>query len=337
MNKSLLKPIITLLISINIYLFFSLQVLDKDKKYYTQYTDKIVLPKKKSKITPKKNSSFITFDQENKKFPNTKFSHPNHSLAKAGAIFTLEDKKILWNKNAKTPFSIASLTKILTILVLFDIIKKDPNVNLETKIPITLKAKKVAHSSFLKRTPYKSLSLKTLMHSIMFRSANDSAQLVADYFSKKYKLPFFAQMNKFAHKNKCKSARFYNPHGLPGRYINRPDNKISIEHLAELSAKIITEQPIISTWGKKTKYKYFSDSKKPYIGKNTNIFTTLLPSITGLKTGYTIKAGYCVILSWKFNKKTCVAILLGCQNKTTRNKITKQIFNWTNRFLTNKS
>ena len=332
MNK-FAKPIIILLLTINCYFLAVHYKIKQRRQYYKENLAKVVLPLKKP-IVPHLQPKPLSLP-ENQSFIKSKFARPNHSLAQAGVVLVMNDDKILWSKNAKKSLPIASLTKIITTLHILDIINNDQHLSLQTKIPITSNSKRVAHSSFLRRSPYKSLSIETLLHSVMFRSANDSAQLLADYFggNKKYKMPFFVQLNRYVRKEGCKNSYFYNPHGLPGKYNKKPDNKMSVENLAHLSKKLLIKYPIVTKWTKKRKHTYFAKSTKKYIGNNTNSLTKSLRHITGLKTGYTTNSGYCVVFSWKFGNKHCLAILLGCKNKKTRTKLAKDIYHWTNRFL----
>ena len=324
------KATLALLFSINIYLLISFLPLIEQKEFYKGNAKKIVLP---LKLPPPPPPPVISaFREANKPFPLSNFSPPDDKFVKAGVVFIIEDGEVLWCKNAQKPYAVASLTKIVTTLLALDYINQDSEINLQTKIPITNKAKATLYSSFLSRSPYKYLTLETLLHSIMFRSANDSSTLIADFFSKKRDLKFFKQMNSYFTENNYKTARFYNPHGLPNK--NLPDNSISVKDLTYLAKELITKYPIVLDWTRHYRHTYFKPHKKSYKARNTNNLTEIFPGIiNGLKTGFTKKAGRCLALTWKSNNKTILAILLGFSQKSQRTKFAKDVFLWTNRHL----
>ena len=205
-------------------------------------------------------------------------------LAKTGILVNIDDRRVLWAKNCRKPVPIASMTKMMTTLLAFEAINSNPNINLNTMIKVTNEAYQIGGSQVW-LDPRESFTLKELLKSIMIKSANDSAYLVAQYLGGGDVANFVNKMNVIAKEIGMPNAHFSNPDGLPEKYA-ADDNKATAEGLIFL-AEHLRQYPLAVKWAS-TKIAWFREgSKNPTMLVNTNhLIRDHVNGVNGMKTGY---------------------------------------------------
>ncbi|MDC6448084.1 D-alanyl-D-alanine carboxypeptidase [Alphaproteobacteria bacterium] len=217
---------------------------------------------------------------------------------KAAIVIDFETKEVLFEVNANTKNYPASLTKIMTLYILFDYLEAGKLTNKSQ-----LKVSKVAAS----RSPSKlylengsSINVEDAVMALIIKSANDVATVVAENISGNEK-EFAKLMTKYAKELGMKNTTFKNASGLPNRAQLTSAKDISI-----LSHALISNFP--------EKYKLFKKEKFTYKGKTYKTHNRLMQSYEGadgIKTGYIRASGFQLAFSAVRNNKRLVGVIFG--------------------------
>ncbi len=238
-----------------------------------------------------------------------------------------ESGKILYEYSIDSQIEVASLTKIMTYLVTMDYVSSG-KIGLEDMITVSLKASKTPGSSF-KLKEGEELSLKVLLDSIMIVSANDSCVAIAEHISGSEDA-FTKLMNEKAKEIGLKKTYFVNSSGYPLK--DGEQNMMSTRDLFKLTRYVITKYPqILET----TKINQIFMPTRDFDNENTNPLLKLIKDVDGFKTGYTDKAGYCLISTIKVkedenNKKPfrLIGIVMGATSEEERRDKSKNLIEY---------
>lgn len=217
----------------------------------------------------------------------------------AEIVLEVGSKRVLFEKDADAKMYPASTTKVLTAICAIE------NADLNEIVEITKPCVGVEGSSIYLEEGEK-LSVRELLYGLMLRSGNDAATALALHVSGSIE-KFAELMNETAAKAGAEHSNFVNPHGLPN-----DDHYVTARDLALITAYSLQNEDfkqIVST--KKIE---ISNGDKPYkrllINKNKLLFNC--EGATGVKTGYTKKAGRCLVSSCERNGMELVSVVLNC-------------------------
>ena len=245
--------------------------------------------------------------------------------ARSGILVDLDTHKVLWAKSPRKGVPIASMTKMMTILLAFEALDKRPDLELDTPVKVSPGAAGMGGSQVyldVKETH----ALGELLKTMAIKSANDSAYLVAEYIGDGSMPHFIAAMNKRAYKLRMPSTNFVNVHGLTSN--DKTNSTSSPEGLAIL-AEYLLQYPLLIKWtSSKTGSFRPEDSKSHQMLTNTNRLLGKCPGVDGLKTGYTRAAGFCITASCLRGGKRLVAVVSGFKSSKARNAFVSKLFDW---------
>ena len=221
-----------------------------------------------------------------------------------------DSKIVLYEKNAYTPIPIASTTKIITSLVAIKC------GDLNKKIIISEKAASIRGSEIgLKKG--EEITLKELLYGLMLRSGNDAAIAIAEGISGSVD-EFLKLMNEYALEIGLLNSNFESPHGLDS--TNHYSTAYDLALVTAKAKEIKLFNDIVSSKDiEATAYNF----TRSYHNINKILYT--LPNSTGVKTGFTGKAGKCLVTSVKIHNRDVIIITLNC---TPRWKETEKISNY---------
>ena len=231
---------------------------------------------------------------------------------KAAIVIDFDTKEVLFEVNANTKNYPASLTKIMTLYILFDQINKGFFTN-ETK----LKVSKIASSrspSKLYLEPGSYIKVEDAIMALIIKSANDVATVVAENISGTEK-EFAKLMTKYARSLGMASTTFKNASGLPNR-----------AQLTTAKDIVILSHALISNFPEE--YKLFSKQKFTYNGKTYKTHNKLMLSYEGadgIKTGYIRASGFQLAFSAVRNNKRLVGVIFGGDTGKQRDRSLKII------------
>ena len=239
----------------------------------------------------------------------------------AGILVDANTGNILWSKKSRQPQKIASMTKMMTMLLAIEA-AKEGSVSLDDRITVSAAASRVGGSQvFLKQGEV--FSLEELLKSIIIVSANDSSHLVAEAIAGNIDA-FADMMNKKAAELGMKDTKFYNPHGLP---LNGKHNISTALDMAILARELL-KYPLVLKWSA-TWMDSFRNGKFSMVNHNRLVNpATGVKGVDGLKTGYYKKAGFCVTATALRNRKRIIAVVIGAERKTVRNSFAKELIEW---------
>ncbi|MDF0643192.1 MAG: D-alanyl-D-alanine carboxypeptidase [Nitrospira sp.] len=212
------------------------------------------------------------------------FAIPDRPVIKAAAVYLIElqSDRVLLEKNATRRLPPASLTKIMTALVALE------SAPLQQIVKIDRRA--LVHHSAYNFRPGEEFLLRDLITAMLVASANDACEAVAWHIGRDDKR-FVAMMNERADKLGLTNTHFANPCGFdaPGHYSTAAD-------LAKLTEEAL-QQPFFSMMVR-TLMRDIStvDGTRTIVLRSTNELL-VDPDVNGVKTGYTSKAGRCLIAS----------------------------------------
>ncbi|NMB08975.1 MAG: D-alanyl-D-alanine carboxypeptidase [Tissierellia bacterium] len=237
-----------------------------------------------------------------------------------------ETGEILEEYNIYKPVEIASITKLMSYLIVMEAIEKG-SISLEDKVYIDEDIIKVKGSS-LKLKKGEVFTVEELLKASMVVSANDATYALGKFVAGSEDA-FVARMNEKAKELDLSSAIFFNSTGLPEKDLQNIMSPLDIFYL---SRYIIENYPDILSI---TTIPSIEISSREYIKENTNPLLGKINGVDGLKTGYTDKAGYCLVSTAKKNKTTpnekdfrLISIIMGTESEEKRGEIGEKLLQY---------
>ena len=217
--------------------------------------------------------------------------------------------KVLYEKNAKEALPPASVTKVMTLLLIMEAIERG-NISYTDTVRASQNACSMGGSQiFLEEN--EEMSVEDLVKSVVIASANDAAVALAEYVSGTEEA-FVEQMNKRAQELGMKNTFFENTNGLDDT-VER--HLTSAEDIAIMSRELIKYPKITeysSIWMDSIRNGEFGLT-------NTNRLVRFYKGATGLKTGSTSKAGFCISATATRNGMTLICVIMGAESRDIRN------------------
>lgn len=221
---------------------------------------------------------------------------------------------VLYEENAQTPLPPASMTKMMTLLLAAEAVHQG-KLRWQTPVTVSAEATRLGGSQvYLKHREV--FSLGELGAATMVHSANDAAQAIAEKIGGSREA-FVVMMNAKAKQLGLEQTKFVSPHGLP-QGTGQVDDLMSAEDLARLGWELM-KYPEMRQWAVQKTMPFRNGTFTMY---NPNrLVRNDFPGITGIKTGYHGKAGFCVTASAQRDGMTVVAVVMGGPTAATTEKV----------------
>ncbi len=240
-------------------------------------------------------------------------ARPPDVNARAALVVDVADGKILYAKSANRKLSIASLTKLMTALLVFE------QVPLEERISAAPYSPQPAESKIGLRTG-ESMSVRDLLYGLLLASANDAAMTFAQRLSGSTE-SFVREMNRRSRQLGLKNTRFANPIGL-----DDVDNYSSANDLARLTRKLMKIRSFRQIVRSTTKTIRSGDRVRKLV--NRNRLVAQYKFVNGVKTGRTSKSGFSLIGSGTKKGVNLVTVILGANSEASRDAGTLALFEY---------
>jgi len=237
---------------------------------------------------------------------------------------------VLFEENAHVPLPTASMAKMMTCIIAMEQIQSG-QLKLDTPVNTSARSSKMGGSQIFAKEG-QSFPMQTLLAATMIRSANDAAEMIAEKIGGSAEA-FADLMNDKARQLGLKETTFYDPHGLP----NSADPKridVSSAHDLAIMGMELMKYPLMREYAK-TPWMAFTNAS--YTSGLTNPDHMINPKskdyygdATGIKTGYSGPAGYCITASAKRGDMELVAVVMGARASTGPESsfgITARLFN----------
>ena len=210
---------------------------------------------------------------------------PPEVAAKSFLVLDMTSNQTLAERNADAPADPASLTKLMSLYVVFTAIH-DKKLTLEQKLPVSKRAwdERKAGGSLMFIDTTMTPTVEELLKGEIVQSGNDAAVVLAEAVGGTID-QFVAMMNRQAQAWRLKNTVFKNVTGL-----TEAGHHSSARDLAVIATHIIRDYPEFFAYYSIKEYKY-NNINQP----NRNLLLRRDPTVDGLKTGYTDAAGYCLI------------------------------------------
>jgi len=231
---------------------------------------------------------------------------------------------ILASNNEDERRSPASLTKLMTSYVIFKRLKED-FITLDEEVKISEKAWRTGGSkSFIEVG--KMIRLEDLLKGMIIQSGNDASVALAEHVAGS-EGTFVLFMNDYAQQIGMKNSNFENASGLP-----HENQYTSAKDMALLSSAMIREFPNYYKWYSQKEFTYNSITQT---NRNKLLFTD--STVDGLKTGWTEKAGYCLVTSANRVGMRLISVLMGSNSPSIRTAETEKLLDYGFRFFETQS
>jgi len=243
---------------------------------------------------------------------------PNPNI-KSYVLMDYDSGMIIASKNPALVLPPASITKIMTSYIAF-LELDNQTLSLEDKITVSEKAWKTGGSKMFIEVG-KKIRVSDILQGIITSSGNDASVALAEHISGDEET-FSVYMNQIATNLGLKNTNYVNSTGLPNDQLYT-----TAEDVAVLSRSLIQNFP--------NRYKLYS--KKEYIFNEIKQFSRnkLLyvdDSVDGIKTGFTRKAGYCLVSSAKRANRRLISVVMGAKSPDQRTAISKSLLEYGFRF-----
>ncbi|MEH6788183.1 MAG: D-alanyl-D-alanine carboxypeptidase family protein [Paracoccus sp. (in: a-proteobacteria)] len=246
--------------------------------------------------------------------------------AQTAWVYDFATGTVLMEKNADQQISPASMSKLMTIYMLFEALREG-RVQMDTRLPVSTKARQMQGSTMFLNEQDRP-TVDELIKGIIVLSGNDASVVVAEGLSGT-EAAFARQMTQKGKEIGLTNSVFTNSSGWPD-----PDHLMTARDLGTLAVRLIRDFPEL--------YKNFAirefgfDGRAPANRFNRNPLLSLGIGADGLKTGHTQEAGYGLVGSAVQNGRRVVFVITGLSGETARAEEAERIVNWSFRQFTMK-
>ncbi len=254
--------------------------------------------------------------------PHTVFAaEPPQIEGKAAILMEAGTGRVLMEKNADEALPPASVTKVMTLLLIYENVGSG-KIKWDDSVTISEHAASMGGSQIFLE-PNQKQTVEVLTKSIAIASANDAAVAMAEYIAGSEQA-FVDMMNKRAKELGMKNANFKNACGL-----DTEGHVLSARDIALMSRELITKHPEVTkyttTW-QDTITHTTAKGTKEFGLTNTNRLIKWYDGATGLKTGSTGKALYCLSGTAKRDGMELIAVIMACPEPKLRfNQVMKML------------
>ncbi len=240
--------------------------------------------------------------------------------SKSAILMDVGTGQILYEKNAHDKLPPASVTKVMTMLLICEALDSG-KIKLDDKVQISENAASMGGSQIFLE-PGETQDVNTLLKGIAVASANDGCVAMAEYIAGSVE-SFVDMMNKKAQELGMKDTHFANTNGLP------VDNHYTSAHDIALMSRELLKHDIIHKYLTTWMDQVVVGKKQATIGlANTNKLIKHYNGATGVKTGFTQQAKYCLSASAKRGETHLVAATLGAETSPLRFKDATALLNY---------
>tara|TARA_Y100000590_G_scaffold322731_1_gene365507 strand:+ start:4193 stop:5350 length:1158 start_codon:yes stop_codon:yes gene_type:complete len=240
--------------------------------------------------------------------------------------FILQDYhsgEILFEKEADISIYPASMTKIMTAIVVFDLLKKG-ETSLDEMITISEKAWRMSQSGYSSQFIMLNdqVSVEDLLKGIIIISGNDSCVALAEGLSGTEE-DFVLLMNEKAEEIGLENTNFSNSSG-----ISDPNNYSTVRDIVKMSRYMIKNYPEYYSYFKETTFTWDRTGGDPITQGNRNPLLYKNVGADGIKTGFLTVEQYSLASSIKRNNKRIIGVGSGFKTKNSRSRESLRVLNW---------
>lgn len=238
--------------------------------------------------------------------------------AEAAYVVDQSTDTVLLSKNAEQPLPPASMSKLMTLNMLFEALR-DGRVTLDTRFSVSSRAMAMGGSTMF-LTDQDRPTVEELIRGIVVQSGNDACVVVAEGLAGSEEA-FARVMTERARALGMENSSFANASGWP-----HPNQRMSMKDLGIIAMRIIDEFP--EYYGYFAEQEYGFDGRAPQNRFNRNPLLKLGIGADGLKTGHTQEAGYGLVGSALQGGRRVTFVITGLETEQQRVEEGERIINW---------
>ena len=254
-------------------------------------------------------------------------AHAFETRANAAWVFDVGTHAVLMEKNADQPVPPASMSKLMTVNMLFEALQ-DGRVTMDTTFGVSARAHAMGGSTMFLNEQDRP-TVRELIQGIIVNSGNDACVVVAEGLAGSEDA-FAAQMTERAKALGMTQSNFANASGWPD-----PNHRMSMHDLGIVALRLIEDFP--------EDYKVFSETEYNYKDRapdnrfNRNPLLKLGIGADGLKTGHTQEAGYGLVGSALQGDRRVIVVISGLASEKDRSEEAESLVNWAFRQFAQKT
>jgi len=250
------------------------------------------------------------------------FANPN-ILARTAILVDFHSDEVLYEMDPDVEIYPASMTKIMTSIVAFDLLKKN-KLSLDDKFTISENAWRLSQAGYSSMFIMinDQVSVEDLLKGIIITSGNDACVALAEGIAGSEE-NFAQMMNEKAGEIGMTSSNFTNASG-----INDPDNVSTVKDIALMSKYLIKNYPIFYEIFKEKTFTWDRTGGEPIEQGNRNPLLYKNVGVDGVKTGYLAVEKYSLASSMIKNERRLIAVASGFETKNSRSSESLKLLNW---------
>jgi D-alanyl-D-alanine carboxypeptidase (penicillin-binding protein 5/6) len=240
---------------------------------------------------------------------------PVDTIARQALIIDFDTEAVLLEKNADERMPPSSMSKLMTMYVVFDMLKKG-RLQLTQELPVSERAWRMGGSKMFVQIGNQ-VPVEALMRGVIVQSGNDACVVFAEAISGS-ETQFAELLNQEAKRIGLKDSNFRNATGWPD-----PEHRMTCRDLARLAKRIVTDFPEY--------YKVYNERSFTWNGisqDNRNPALARVAGADGLKTGHTEEAGYGLTASAKRGDRRLILVFNGLPSMKARAEESERLLEW---------
>ena len=243
--------------------------------------------------------------------------------ARTGILIDYHSDEILFELDANAQIYPASMTKIMTAIVAFELLKKN-KLSLDDKFIISENAWRLSQAGYSSMFIMinDEVSVEDLLKGIIIASGNDACVALAEGIAGT-ESNFADMMNEKAAEIGMLSTNFTNSSG-----INDPDNISTVKDIALMSKYLVKNYPVYYEYFKEKTFTWDRTGGEPIKQGNRNPLLYKNVGVDGVKTGYLAVEKYSLASSMKKNDRRLISVVSGFETKNLRSSESLKLLNW---------
>ena len=239
--------------------------------------------------------------------------------SKSAILMSYDTGEVLYEKNAEEALPPASMTKIMSMLLIMEAIDGG-RISWDDMVVVSDHASSMGGSQVFLQTGEK-YSVRELVKGIAIASGNDAVVAMAEFVEGSEEA-FVQKMNERASELGLEHSTFKNPHGL-----DTDGHQVSAKDMAVIARELISHEDILEFSSTYEDYLKKNDGSSVWL-VNTNKLVRFYNGVDGLKTGYTSNAGYCLTATAKRENTRFITVVMGVENNNLRSSDTTNLLNY---------
>ena len=250
------------------------------------------------------------------------YSNPNIQ-ARTGILLDYHSNEVLYELDADAQIYPASMTKIMTSIIAFDLIKEN-KLSLDDKFTVSENAWRLSQAGYSSMFIMinDQVSVENLLKGIIIASGNDACVALAEGIAGSEQ-NFAEMMNEKAGEIGMTSTNFTNSSG-----INDPDNISTVRDIALMSKYLVENYPIFYEMFAEKTFTWDRTGGEPIKQGNRNPLLYKGVGVDGVKTGYLAVEKYSLASSMKKKDRRLIAVASGFNTKNSRSSESLKLLNW---------